>query len=207
MHKSVIIFDFDGTLADTIPLIYEIANLLAAKHKISEIDKKQFEKYRGMSPFELIKSLPIPFYEIPFFINEGRRLLKEKIGTAHLFSGMKDVLKELKNKKYELGIATSNTKPTVLSFLDKNNLSMFSFVYAEENIFGKNALLNEVLKKEHIARDKTIYVTDEVRDIQACSKIGLDVAAVTWGFNNRGILEKYHPVKVVDSPNELLTFL
>lgn len=49
-----------------------------------------------------------------------------------------------------------------------------------------------------------MYVGDEVRDIEACQKVGIKIAAVTWGLNTKEALERYHPDSLIDKPQQLL---
>ncbi len=46
-----------------------------------------------------------------------------------------------------------------------------------------------------------------MRDIEACHEIGIDIISVTWGYNNKAVLEKNRPTFIVNSPPELLKIL
>jgi phosphoglycolate phosphatase-like HAD superfamily hydrolase len=81
---------------------------------------------------------------------------------------------------------------------------MFSFIHSELNLFGKSGALDKMLKKYKLHKPDVLYVGDEVRDIEACKKVGVDIVSVTWGFNSREVLEKYQPNKLVGTPEELL---
>jgi phosphoglycolate phosphatase len=71
-------------------------------------------------------------------------------------------------------------------------------------LFGKRRALARARKAEGMRRNEVLFIGDEVRDVEAAQAAGVDVAAVTWGFNSRVALAKCDPTYVVDSPEELL---
>jgi phosphoglycolate phosphatase-like HAD superfamily hydrolase len=54
---------------------------------------------------------------------------------------------------------------------------------------------------------RAVYVGDEVRDIVAARKAGVDVAAVSWGYNTREVLAKHEPDYLIERPELLPTLL
>ena len=59
------------------------------------------------------------------------------------------------------------------------------------------------MKKYNIKPNEILYVRDEVRDIVACQRIGVDIVAVTYGFNSKELLKKYEPTYLVDSLDDI----
>lgn len=203
--KTTIVFDFDGTLVNTFPFIIDVVNKLALHYGFQRISDKDIELIRSLPPLDIIKKYKIPFYKIPFIVRKGQSILKEEINKAKFFEGMIDVLKSLKQKGYVLGILSSNSKKNVLSVLKHNKVEdLFAFVHSELNIFGKHRSLEKIINKYHLKKEDVLYVGDEVRDIEACKKTGIDVAAVTWGFNTKEILMKYSPTIIVEKPTAFL---
>ncbi len=202
--KKTIIFDFDGTIADTLPFTYEILKELAKKYKIVDLTPEEFNRYRSKSPIEAIKDYKIPLYKLPFLLREGQQMLEKNISKIGFIAGMKETLKELKNRGYRLGVLSSNSKENIERFLKNHNLRIFDFIHSESNIFGKDKSLKNILKSNNLNKNEVIYVGDEVRDIVACEKVGVDVIAVTWGFNSPQILRKYHPRYLINTPSEIL---
>ncbi len=204
MNKKMIIFDFDGTIADSISFIFETANILAEKAGVKKLNTEELNLLRTKSPMEIIKTLKIPLYKIPFLLRDGRRLMHEKMEKIKFVDGMEEVLIELKSRGYRLGILSSNSKENIVKFLKKHRMEIFDFVHSELNLFGKDGALTRIIKENNLNKDEVLYVGDEVRDIESCLKIGLEVVAVTWGFNSRKILQEYHPQHIIDKPEELL---
>ncbi|MDO8498067.1 MAG: HAD-IA family hydrolase [bacterium] len=204
MNKRVIIFDFDGTIADTMPHIMRIINEHAHEFGYAPFSSTDIERLRGMTLKELIKELKVPFYKLPFFIKKIKDLLNKDMPDVKIFPGMSEVLHELKKRGYILGILSSNSKENIEKFLIKNNLMIFDFIHSEKNIFGKDKSLNNLIKKNNFKKDEVVYVGDEVRDIEACRKIGLDIISVAWGFNTPELLMKYNK-NIINTPSQLLS--
>ncbi|UKO95873.1 HAD-IA family hydrolase [Nostoc sp. UHCC 0870] len=205
MTQKVIIFDFDGTIADTVDALVSIANRLAVEFGYIQITPEQFTLLRNFSSREIIKYSGISLFKIPFLVKKVKAELKNKIQGLKPIPGMKESLLELKNHGYQLGIITSNSKDNVTAFLSINELdNLFEFIYSGVTIFGKTTIINNVLKQKQLKPQTVIYVGDETRDIEASKKANIKVVAVTWGFNSPEILAKQNPDFLIHQPSELL---
>lgn len=202
---KTLIFDFDGTIADTLDRIFKIYNKMSAEFGYRKVNKKELEVLRNKTHFEILRKIgefDISIFKLPFIINRGREELAKEIGSFRPFSGIKETLRELKRQGVRLGILTSNSKNNVEVFLKKNNIDFFEFVY-EKNFFGKGRALKSLIKRHSIDKDQAVYVGDETRDVAAAKEAGVGSAAVTWGFNKREILEKQKPDFLLEKPGEL----
>lgn len=203
--QKVIIFDFDGTIADTVEALVVIANRLAIEFGYPQITPEELALLRNLTSREIIKYSGISVFKIPFLVKKVKGELKRKIPELKPISGIKEALFTLKEKDYRLGIITSNSEDNVKEFLRINNLDgTFEFIYSGVTIFGKTTIINNVLKQKQIKSSEAIYVGDETRDIEASQKANIKVIAVTWGFNNEEVLAKQNPNFVIRYPRELL---
>lgn len=207
MEKKAILFDFDGTIADSIPWILKEINNHAAEYGFQPISENKFGAMRSSTLPELVKQFNISLFKLPFFIAMMRREVKKDIDKMGLCKGMKELLLTIKNKGFRIGIVSSSPKENIESFLNKYDLNIFEFIHSELNIFGKSAALEGVMREHHMKKEETIYVGDEIRDIEACKVIGLDVISVTWGFNDEVGLRKHGAAHIVDSPDAILKLL
>lgn len=201
---KTIIFDFDGTIADTLSVIVKLFNKNSKKYHLPKISKKELENLRSMEPIEIIKKYGISLIEIPFIANKIKKDLNSEIDKAEMQTGIRELILELKSKKYRMGILTSNAKENVEKFLNSNKLSVFDFIHSELNLFGKNRSLENIIKKFSLKKEEVIYVGDEVRDIDACKEAGIKIISVTWGFNKKKILAKNKPDYLIDNPLKIL---
>lgn len=206
-HLKTILFDFDGTIADTLSVCIDLANKNASQFGLRKIHPDEIEHLRGMTPFQLLREFKIPFYRVPFFIKKIQLELFEGMDKVKVFPEMKSVIQKLKKKGFTLGIITSNTEENVRRCLETHSITQFDFIHNEKNIFGKAHTIKNVLKKRKLKKQEVVYVGDEVRDIQASHKSNIRSVAVTWGFNTKKLLQKHKPDFLIDSPKELLKLI
>ena len=205
MTQKVIIFDFDGTIADTVEALVSIANSLAVEFNFAPITPEEFLLLKNLTSREIFKYSGIPLFKIPFLLKKVKRELKNKIPELKPIEGIPEALLELKENGSRLGIITSNSKGNVKEFLKINNLdNFFEFVHTGVTIFGKTTIINNVLKQKQIKTQEVIYVGDETRDIEASKKAQIKICSVTWGFNSEEALAKEHPDFLIHHPRELV---
>lgn len=205
MTQKVIIFDFDGTIADTVDALVSIANRLAVEFGYIQITPDELKILRNFNSREIIKYSGISLFKIPFLVKKIKSELKAKIPELKPIPGIKEVLIKLKDDNYRLGIITSNSKENVAEFLKINGLDeLFEFIYSAVTIFGKTTIINNVLRQKELKPEEVIYIGDETRDIEASKKANIKVISVTWGFNSAEILAKHHPDFLISQPEEIL---
>lgn len=204
---SVVLFDFDGTLADSFPSFLEIVAKLSEKHKFKNLTPVELEKLRGENVKSILKILSIPIYKLPFLARDMKSLQSQSIETIKPFPEIPQTLKKLKEKDVALGILTSNSPDNVNKFLRKNGLNYFDYIIGDIGIFGKSGSLKDFIKKQKLGKEDVLYVGDEIRDIQACRRAGIKIAAVAWGFGSEVGLKKYDPDFLIRTPDELLPLL
>jgi phosphoglycolate phosphatase len=205
MTVKVIIFDFDGTVADTLDAIAGIINRGAVEFGYEPFSQEDISKFRNLNSRQIIQRSGVPIFKLPFIIRRLKIDLSKKIKELIPFTGIKEVLIELKNQDYHLGFITSNSKDNVLSFLENNELKeIFDFVYSEPTIFGKSRVIKHFLKQQKLTPEEVIYVADETRDIEAAKKNHVKIVSVGWGFNSPQVLAKYNPDFLIYQPHELI---
>ena len=205
MTVRVIIFDFDGTIADTKNTIIEITNRLAKEFGYQPLDELELAQFQHLSSREVIKRSKISLFRIPFLLKRVKEELGKEIDRLEPVTGIENALVYLKQRGYRLGIITSNSRENVDAFLEKHRLSsLFDFVYSGSSLFRKHKVIRDVLKQRKLAARKVIYVGDETRDIQAAQKSKVRVIAVSWGFNSASVLAQYQPDFLLKKPEELI---
>ncbi len=203
MIKTVI-FDFDGTIADT----WEVIIKLLKKHRenlgLPEITAEIVSDFRSKGFRELILKYNFILLKLPFIIPKVQRMLNDHIKEVKLFPEMKNLLNSLKSRGNKIGILTTNTKENVETFLRFHEINFFDFIHSGINLLGKDKALQKLLVEQKLNPEETIYVGDEVRDIDACKENGIKIIAVTWGFNTKEILKKNKPDYLIDKPSQVL---
>ncbi|GET30703.1 HAD hydrolase-like protein [Prolixibacter sp. SD074] len=204
MNADVIIFDFDGTLADSAPVMVDCANELAEKYRYPKTG--DWHKNRNKSAKELLRESGISWYRLPFFMRDMKRMFRSRMASVQPFDGIKEMLDALDRDK-RLLVLTSNKFEVVQAFLKRNRLEYFDRMECNIPLFGKGKALQRLLKSESLSADDVVYVGDEVRDVEACHQVAVPVVAVTWGMNTRQRLMELNPGWLADSPNELVGIL
>lgn len=204
----VIVFDFDGTIADTLDAIVTIANRLAPEFGFTPVSQREVESYRNLNAREVIRRSRIPLVKIPFLIRRVQAELNREIQHLKPIIGVMSVLTTLRQRGHRLGIVTSNSSVNVTTFLKKQGLeSMFDFIHSGATLFGKSRIMKQLLAREGLTPGEIIYVGDETRDIDAAQAVKITMISVAWGFNTAETLARHHPDFLIHHPYELLELL
>jgi phosphoglycolate phosphatase len=209
---KALIFDFDGTIANTLPYTFSKIIELAKKLKVKDFKEKEIiEKIRSLSPQELFCQFSVSWLKMPLIIWEVKKAQKDlysKINKIKIFLGIKKLLKELKKKEIKLYIYSSNLKKNIVKFLEKEKISQyFENIYVGGNLLGKDKDLINILKKEGLKTDEVYYVADEVRDVLACQKAKIKMIGVSWGLAGERGLKKTKADYLVKKPEKILELI
>lgn len=206
MFKEII-FDFDGTIADSFGAMMEIFEEHKEEFGFEKFGEKELKIYKEQGVAELIKKRNISVWKILKILRVGKKLMNQKIKSVKPFEGTKEMLMELKKRGLTLGIISTNSEENIKEFLKKNKIEMFDYVVGKGSLFGKTRVIKNILKTRKLNKDQVLYVGDEVRDIEACKKIGIKIAAVTWGFSDEKLLAKNKPDFLIGKINKLFKIL
>ena len=200
--KKAIIFDFDGTIADSMQIFIDTTKIITKTDKI--FNKKEIDEIRNLTIPEVLVRLGIKKWQIPNLLISGKKEMDKRIGDAKPYDGIINVIQEL-NKHYSLYILSGNSKRNINSFLKKYELSdQFVNIYGSISIWGKSAGLKKLCRKIGVSPNKCIYIGDEIRDLEASKKVNINFISVSWGFNSKEILLKLSPQFIVDSPKDII---
>jgi phosphoglycolate phosphatase len=199
---KTLIFDFDGTIADSFSVLIEVFGQLVKN--ADKIGVNEIEELRGMSVSQIVKRLKIKRWQIPRLVIRGRQALGLQIDTIQLIKDLGPVIRSLHRQGYRMFILSTNSPLNIQRFLKNNGLDdCFANVYGNAGVLNKTSALKKLMAKERQAAGSCLYIGDEIRDITAASKAGLDYIAVSWGYNNKQSLEAQNPMKLVDTPKQL----
>src|SRR5690606_33788539 len=144
------------------------------------------------------------WWRMPFLFLKGRKEMAQYIDQIPIFKEMDDLLRALYANGNQLFIISSNSDININHFLDRYNLKQYiTKVYGGAGVFGKTPLLKRAIKEYNIETERCWYIGDEVRDIKAARRAGIQAIAVTWGYNNAEILYKQKPTKVAFTPEDI----
>lgn len=207
-----VIFDFDGTIADTLPFSFEKFLEIAKLFQIDDLtDREIVNEIRSKSYQELLQgSFKKTWLKLPYVVNMIKNMqieLEKNIEKIKLFSGIKRVLSDLKKNGYKLAIISSNRKNSIDKFIKFNSIDIFDFIHGKTDLFGKAGYLKKFLKDFNLKKSEVIYIGDEIRDIEACKKVGIKMIGVSWGLHTVEALEKNGVDYIVRKPSEILQII
>lgn len=199
-----LVFDFDGTLADTFQAVVDSVNDVQGRYRFPRIEDSDTLRERNW--FQIVlKDLEIPLYRLPGFYRRVRNRARTRFLTAELFPEITDLLIAL-SKQFDVVILTSNKKRIVKTLLDQNNIDVDEII-ADVPLFSKASALTAMLKRRKLRVHEMLYIGDEVRDIRACKRAHVPICAVAWGFHSKTMLRRSEPDFLVETPAELLQLL
>ena len=203
MSPRLVVWDFDGTLADSLAASLAIFNRIAPElgfRPLTDLAAARLTPTR-----ELLRRQGIRFWRLPRVIRRFQAEAAGEAGTPKLVPGLADVLAALAGRGPRLGVLSSNREDAIRRCLAANGVEQhFAFVVGYPKLFGKGKALRRILRAERRAAADVLYVGDEVRDVEAARKAGVAAAAVTWGFHAEPVLRAARPDFVVTQPAELL---
>jgi phosphoglycolate phosphatase len=203
MKYKLIIFDFDGTLADTFPWFVNAINNVADTYRFKRIDNGDIDTIRGYSAKRVLKHLKIPFWKVPLIAKHMKTLMAKDTSKIELFTSVDLMLQQLSTNNVQIALVSSNSYDNISQILGFENLSLIDFHECSVSIFGKPSNLRRILIKSGVDRNEAIYIGDEIRDIEAANKVNMSSGAVSWGYNTIEKLKEKLPDEIFYAVNEI----
>lgn len=199
---KLVIFDFDGTLADSAQWFRHILNDLAEQHRFKKVSDEELEMLRGKSNREIIQYLGIRFWRMPAIARNVRKRSAVASGDIRLFNGIPELLRGFKKDGMQIAIVSSNGEDTVRRVLGTSS-ALVDHYDCGVSLFGKAAKFRALQRKLGLRPDEVLAVGDEGRDVEAAHRAGFASAAVTWGYATEVELRRCSPTFLADTLPEL----
>jgi phosphoglycolate phosphatase len=203
MRYRLVLFDFDGTLADSFAWFAAALDAAAERHRFSRVAPDEVELVRGLGSRELLRHLGVPLWKVPRIAADVRRALSRPDVRIPLFPGVPELLRRLDERGVAIGIVTSNTEANVRRVLGPENARRVRHLACGASLFGKAARFRRVVRRSGAEPRDVLCVGDEQRDVEAAHAEGLAAGAVAWGFATLASLEALRPEEVFHSVEEL----
>ena len=204
---AIILFDFDGVLADTLDDLLNFAQKACAQLGLQrQPTSADLDALETMSFADYGRQLNVPAQQINEFVNLCLQMFNRRPRPPKMFKGMERVIRESATGN-TLAIITGNTTPTVETFLRENGLQTHvKLIIGIEQKGSRPEKIKRALKE--LTNETNAYmVGDAVSDIRAARETAIKSIAVGWGHQSLARLGKAKPDYLVRSPQELLELL
>lgn len=205
MAPRLLIFDFDGTLADSWPWFLGTLDGTAARFGLRPVTPEQVEALRRQDSHAVMRALGVPLWKVPRIAAH----LKREATTAPappLFPGIPALLRRLTAQGVVISVASSNTEAQIRRTLGPELCSLIRHVAPEASLFGKAARFARILRATGIPASEAMAIGDEARDIEAARGAGVAAGAVSWGFACPSLLSARAPDALFETPDAIARY-
>ncbi|CAD7724532.1 Phosphoglycolate phosphatase [Xanthomonas hydrangeae] len=200
---ALIIFDFDGTLADSFGFFLSTQRVLAERHEFRAAQAHEVEDARRLSTRELLKASGLRAWRVPLVAADFIRLMRAAPPMA-LFDGIADVVETLHASGTRLAVVSSNSVENVQRALGKDLIAKFAVIDGGAHLLGKQRALRRVLRATGYGATQAVYVGDQVADWEAAQVVGLPFAAVAWGYAHPEVFAGLAGTQLIECVDGLL---
>lgn len=208
-RRTVVLFDFDGTLADTVPAIMSTAREVLARHGVAGDALGDVGRIVG-PPFPQAFSLVYGFSEEEAAeITAEYRVAYARLGPAAwpLFNGVRALLEDLRAAGRRLGVASSKRMAIVRSALADDGVDgLFEVALGKPSdaALSKAETIARALDELGVGAADAVMVGDRHHDVEAAAECGVPCVGVTYGGATRpGELEAAGAAAVAHTVGEL----
>lgn len=204
---ALILFDYDGVLADTLDDLLRFGqaacNQLGVKHVATKDDLNRLEVMSFASYGQACK---VPEHLIDEFVRICLNSFAEKISPPAIFTGLSDVVRHL-SINHKLAIVTTNSSQNVNAFLIKHGLD--DLIHAVYGVDSPGSKMQKIsMAQDQLLKNKrqasVFMVGDALSDVLAARQASVFSVAVTWGHQSLENLLRGNPDYVIRSPHELI---
>lgn len=210
---DLIIFDWDGTLIDSIDWIVHCLQT-AGKHCGYDIPEPQAAKdVIGLSITNACAKLfPGVDQETLTQLTNcyQQTYLSRQLNRGDLFPGVYDMLVELKQAGYQLAVATGKTRAGLQEALQATDTeALFCITRCSDETASKPdpLMLHQIMQHTQAANERSLMVGDSTHDLQMAMNAQISSIAVSCGAHPEDILQRYNPLMCLQQPAELLNII
>ena len=209
---ELIIFDWDGTLSDSVGLITDLMIQSFLLHNVSPPSRMEVADILGIKLSEafkiLLKEKDQNASELIF--NSYIELYNQSSNKVKLFDGVELGIKELHRYGYKIAIATGGGRNYLDSCLAQTSIKDFiNVTKTSDDCFSKPhpQMCNEILNELIIEPEKSIVVGDSIHDLQMAKNAGIASLAVTYGAHKQDSLSVYDALDYMDDANMVFDWI
>jgi phosphoglycolate phosphatase len=198
------IFDFDGTLADSLPWFQRVLGVIADEFGLRQVGPKERQVLRGCHPREALARMGMPLWQVPRITRRLRQLKALEAHCLPLFPGVAELLRDLAQLGVPRAIVSSDDEANIRSTLGREHAPLIDHYACGAGLFGKPPLLRKVLRHYRLDPTEALYIGDELRDAEAARAVGIAFGAVTWGYTPPEAMRAQSPARLFTSMADIV---
>lgn len=195
---SLLLFDLDGTLADTHQLIFDSFNHILRKYKSIEMTPKEILSYFGPPEEVCIKNMLNPD-DFDMVWSDFLGYYSSHLKESKVFEGVQELLKNVKSRRKLMGVFTAKGTRTAELTLGYHGIeNFFDIVVTGSSVKNHKPDPEGIviaLTKLGVPAAKTIVIGDSPSDYKASVAAGSDFIAVTYDSISRNRFDGIECVK------------
>lgn len=211
---QLLIFDWDGTLVDSIARIVDSMRLAATACDLLPRSDEAIKGIIGLGLPEAIEVLH-PELRAPAALERFRRLYSEHYlaferEPSALFAGVADSLEAFRAQGYQLAVATGKSRQGLARVLTGHGwLDYFDVTRCADETASKPdpLMLHEILAHCRVAPERALMIGDSAFDLQMAARAGIASVAVGYGAQPLSALREHGPLLAIEAFNELRAWL
>ena len=211
---QLLIFDWDGTLVDSIGRIVDSMRYAAQGCELPARSDTQIKGIIGLGLPEAIASL------YPAFVDADQQARFRQHYTEHyltlehqpsrLFPGVSEALEAFRRQGFQLAVATGKSRAGLDRVLQGQGwIDYFDITRCADETASKPAplMIEEILAHCGVGPEQALMVGDSTFDLEMANRAGVDAVAVTYGAQSEAVLRQSSPRWVIEHFSELQGWL
>lgn len=209
-RPELIIFDWDGTLFNSVGQIVASLKFAAAKYEQPLTDEAA-QSIIGLGLPEVMQTLfpQVPHLQQEILVSYGEHYVENSRHDAW-FDGVAELLQDLKNQGMKLAVATGKSRRGLDRVLTQTQShDLFDITRAASETMSKPhpLMLQEILQFTGVNVDNAIMVGDSSYDLEMAMNIAMPRIGVSYGVHDIEVLQRYEPLTIVNNIAELHRYL
>jgi phosphoglycolate phosphatase len=216
-HFPLLVFDWDGTLVDSIERI--VTSLQFASKQTIDIDLSETQA-RDVIGLGLMEAITKLHPELDTQQHSGKlediadayrqHYLYDNTVPAPLFSGVDELLNELRQDGYTLAISTGKSRAGLKQSINEHQLADY---FAATRCAGENRskphpeMLHEILEELNFSASQTLMIGDSEHDLKMANNANMRCIGVTHGVHDAATLNRHNPLTCLTDITDLSLYL
>ena len=185
MKKTYVVFDFDGTVLNTNEIIIDSWQAVFRRYTGSEGDEKVIFSSFGEPLYATMRKF-FPDEDVEEAVRTYREYqVANYSGKVHLFPGLEELVRDLRDRGYSTSVVTSRTKVSTEAYMEQFGIrDLFDVIITCDDVQEHKpdpAPLNKALELLGALPEEAIMLGDSKYDIGCANNAGVDSVLVTWG--------------------------